>query len=123
MSGDMFLEEIQADNSSDLFKIQQIPLAKVLVPQSADFEEIKISFPYFLTWERPLEVDERLFTILVIPQTTGNFVVRASTAKFNATGQGKTEEEAMLDIKSAIETLMEEEANPSEGAEWPQDYR
>lgn len=123
MIEDMFLGEIQADNSSDLFKIQQVPITQVLVQPSADFEEIKISFPYFLTWVRPLEVNDRLFTILVIPQTTGNFVARTSTAKFNAIGQGKTEEEAMLDIKSAIETLMEEEANPSEDVEWPEDYR
>jgi len=124
MIEDVFLRELELDNSSDLFKAElPVTILRTLPQLPPDSDEIKSSFPYFLTWKRQLEVNNRRFSILIIPQATGNFVARVSTADFNASGQGRTEEEAMLDIESAIETLMEEETSPSGDVEWPEDYR
>ena len=119
----VILEELLLDDSSDLFvtEIEQIPIPKLPSPiPQLESEEIKSAFPYFLVWRRPLEVSDQVFSILIIPQVTGNFVARTSTSTFNAIGQGRTEEEALQDIKSAIEALMEEDANPSGDVEWPE---
>jgi len=72
---------------------------------------------------RLLEVQGRFFPILIMPESEEMFIARAETESFNATGQGATEEEALADVQAAIELLLEEEANPSEGLPWPEDYR
>jgi predicted RNase H-like HicB family nuclease len=122
----ILLKELESDNSSDLFQTQakQIPIPQVSpLEQQPSLEEIRSSYPYFLNWRRPLEINDRVFSVLIIPQVSGNFVARTSTSRFSATGQGRNEEEAMEDIRSAIEILMEEEASPSGDAEWPEDYQ
>jgi predicted RNase H-like HicB family nuclease len=125
MSEQILLKELESDDSSDIFRTQAesfvIPQVQPLQPTG--LEEIKSAFPYFLIWRRPLEINDQVFSILIIPQVTGNFVARTSTNKFNATGQGRNEEEAMRDIRSAIEILLEEETSPSGDTEWPDDCR
>jgi len=83
----------------------------------------KLQLPYLIPWTRFLTIDRKDFCILIVPQLSGKFVARTSTTKFNATGQGNTEDEALQDIKDAIESLIEEEANPSGDVTWPEDCR
>jgi len=82
--------------------------------------DVKVLIPYPFPSILPLEVRGELFSILLIPQTDGGTVARIATDRFNATGQGETEKEALRDIKSAIELLMEEESNPSGDVPWPE---
>jgi len=122
----ILLKELESDDSSDKFQTQvkPIPITPVdALQQPTNLEEIKSSFPYFLAWRRPLEINDQAFSILILPQASGIFVARASTSRFNATGQGRNEEEAMRDVRSAIEILLEEEINPSGDTEWPEDCR
>lgn len=126
MSEQILLRELESDDSSVMFQTQMKPIPITPVDpfqQPTNFEEIKSSFPYFLAWRRPLDINDQVFSILILPQATGNIVARASTSRFSATGQGRTEEEAMKDIRSAIEVLLEEETNPSGDTEWPEDCR
>jgi len=66
-----------------------------------------------------LEVQGQFFSVRVIPQDEGGFVARVTTPEFSATGQGETEEEALQDIKSAIELLMEEDSEDEGTGRWP----
>lgn len=125
MSNQIFAQELISDNSDSAFQVplNLIPsLMNNLVPDLEEIVESKEEFPYYLTWIKPLEISGREFSVLIIPQATGQYVARASTSGFNATGQGRTEEEAVQDIRSAIETLLEEEAHPSGDVEWPEDF-
>jgi len=85
--------------------------------------DVKRPLPYLFPWTKLLKINDRVFCILIIPQHTGRFVARTSTSNFNATGQGDTEEEALRDIKEAIELLIEEANNPSGDAQWPEDFQ
>lgn len=69
----------------------------------------------------PVNVGGLSFQVLTIPQVDGSFVTRAITENFNANGQGNTEEEALADIKDALELLLEEVDNPSGDVSWPKD--
>ena len=51
------------------------------------------------------------------------YVARFASKRFNATGQGKTEEEALEDIRAAIELLLEEEEHPTNEDTWPRDFQ
>jgi predicted RNase H-like HicB family nuclease len=124
MSEMISLYELELADSSFLFQRR----TEILVPRidrifAKDDSNLKGPFPYFLPWRRSLEVNNRMFIILIIPQANGKFVARTSTSKFNATGQGRSEGEALQNIKSAIELLMEEDLNPSGDVPWPEDYR
>jgi predicted RNase H-like HicB family nuclease len=111
-------------DSTSLF---QPKIHELIIPEmgrlfsSADSNFPKVPVPYLFPWIRPLTINCREFCILIVPQPSGRFVARTSTRKFNATGQGKTEADALQDIKDAIELLMEEEASPSGDATWPED--
>ena len=70
-----------------------------------------------------LDVRKLTFEVLTIPQLDGSFVTRAVTERFCANGQGETLEEALQDIKEAIDLLLEENENPSGDAPWPKDYQ
>ena len=122
----MFPIGLEEDNSSVAYQ----PSPPIILP-SVDLEhifpegdaDIKVPIlPLFPSIE-PLEVGGQIFPILVIPQIDGKVVTRISASRFNATGQGDTEEEALSDIKSAIELLLEEEANPSGDVQWPENCR
>lgn len=84
--------------------------------------DIKVSF-MVLPSIQSLEVKGALFSVLMVPQIDGGVVVRTSTNSFNASGQGRNKEEALQNIKSAIELLLEEEASPSGDVAWPEDFR
>lgn len=56
---------------------------------------------------RILEIREQLFRVVVVTED-GLYISRVETEAFNASGQGETEEEALKDIKSAIELLLED---------------
>lgn len=55
-------------------------------------------------------------------QDEGGFVA-FSLEYPGAVGQGETEDDAIQDIKSAIELLTEEESNPSRDIPWPKNFR
>ena len=97
------------------------PKTGAKISKKADIKLKNTSFSLFIT--RYLTVRREIFEVHIFPQLEGNYVSRMVTNRFNATGQGKTEEEAIADIKDAIETLIEEEANPSGDVQWPEDYR
>lgn len=126
MSQIMFPIGLEEDDSNVVHQpslpiiLPSLDLGHIFPEADAD---IKVSIlPIFPSIE-PLEVGGQIFPILVIPQIDGKMVTRISTSRFNATGQGDTEEEALNDIKSAIELLLEEEANPSGDVQWPENCR
>lgn len=103
------------------FRIIRAPkMGRIFEEADADIKEPS---SYLLLRVQSLEVKGELFPVLIIPQADESFVVRAATNTFRASGQGKTEKEAIQDIKAAIELLLEEEANPSGDVEWPEDCR
>jgi len=118
--------DVEKDNSSAIYqppaRLQIRPYRMGKVYGEAD-AGIEVAFPFPLPSLLPLEVKGQIFSVLAISQMDGSIVTRTSTSRFNATGQGKTEEEALQDIKSAIELLMEEEANPSGDVPWPENFQ
>lgn len=122
----MFPLGLERDNSDIVYQpslpITLLPLdiGDIFVDADAD---IKVSFPPLLPSIQPLEVRGQIFSVLMIPQANGKIVTRTSTSRFDATGQGDSEGEALNDIKSAIELLLEEEANPSGDVPWPENFR
>jgi len=124
MNQTIFLD-LDMDDSSGRYQhpspiIQVSRIERVFVEADANANiKIPISFPSLQL--RTIVVDRKFFAVLLIPQTEGGFVTRIITSKFNATGQGKTEEEALEDIKAAIGLLKEEESNPSGDVPWPED--
>ena len=121
---DIVLEEIFASDSDARFepRIIEVPVYHPERLFTGDTGAL-ISSLYFLPRIVPLEVRMHTFSVLVVPHAQNEFVARAMTSRFNATGQGKTVEEALTDIKAAIELLLEEEANPSGNEPWPEDYQ
>ncbi len=84
--------------------------------------DLRVMVPPRIT-ARLLNVKGQFFPVLILAETEELFVARTETESFSATGQGATEEEALADVQSAIELLLEEEANPSEDLPWPEDFR
>ena len=72
---------------------------------------------------RFLQIQGQFFPIDVVLQEEGGYMARYSNEKFAANGQGETEEEALEDIRSAIELLLEEETNPSRDLPWPKEFQ
>lgn len=125
MSQIMFPFGLEKDDSSvyepsEPLTLPLLDLGHIYAEADAD---IKVPIPPIFPSIQPLEVRGAIFSILIIPQIDRKVVTRISTSKFNATGQGDTEEEALNDIKSAIELLLEEEVNPSGDVQWPENYR
>ncbi|MCJ7610173.1 type II toxin-antitoxin system HicB family antitoxin [Candidatus Bathyarchaeota archaeon] len=56
---------------------------------------------------RNIEVNHQDFTVLSQPLEDGCFMARTSSPKFNAIGQGDSEEEAIEDLRDAILALQE----------------
>ena len=70
-----------------------------------------------------LQIQGQFFPIDVVLQEEGGYMARYSNEKFAANGQGETEEEALEDIRSAIELLLEEETNSSRDLLWPKEFQ
>lgn len=125
MNGMMYPCSLETADSTDIFKLQ---IQEIVVPEmgrlfvDAD-SSIRGQLPYLFPWRKTLEVGDKEFCILIIPQLSGQFVTRASTEKLNANGQGRTEEEALENIKEVIELLLEEEQNLGGEVAWPEDFQ
>lgn len=120
------IHEIKAEDSNEKYK-PRLPVILPKLKMGSIFLEgdsaVQIPLPFPLVRIEPLEVRGKFFSVHIIPQPSGRFVARVSTNRFNATGQGETIEDALQDIKSAIELLMDEESHPSGEVPWPEDYR
>ena len=113
-------------NSDETVKLQR----PITIPSRMDYGQEQFGFNSDQSVKSPyqvrrtyLEVRGLLFPIAFISHADEGFIVRVSTQTFSATGQGETHYEALQDIKSAIELLLEEEENPSRETEWPEDYQ
>lgn len=126
MSEILYLCGTEFADSSLQFRPQ---LGEIRVPEmgrlfgETDSANIPQPFPYLVPWTRQLRINNAEYCILILPQSSGRFVTRTSTKRFNATGQGQTEEEALKDIEEAIKLLIEEENSPSGDTSWPEDFR
>ena len=88
------------------------------------FPELRLILPQFqFSRIRIINVREQFFPILVCPEPDGGYITRIETPKYNATGQGETEEEAIKDITFAIELLMDEDKDPSGEIPWPRRFQ
>lgn len=117
------LVDVEKDNSNEAYKLRLPIYSYQMGSIFPDADATKRLSPFPIASIQQLKVRNKLFSIFLIQSLDGGCIARTSTSTFSASGQGDTEEEALQDIRSAIELLMEEESNPSGDVSWPENYR
>ena len=114
---------LRLDTSTGLFNPVSIRIPVFRDDNSLLDNANKFTPKLLVSYYVPLSVGGLSFQILTVPQSDGSFITRAVTESFSANGQGKTEKEALEDIKEALALLIEEADNPSGDVDWPTNFQ